>query len=98
MMLMSSFILGATDTLANLISDPHESFVPGICKELLSSALGVLEQVHEEESMAQIILKTLITIYTQVTAMIKVYEQAEENPENCKLYLLNTNQIGLIET
>ncbi|XP_034293322.1 kinesin-like protein KIF14 isoform X1 [Pantherophis guttatus] len=80
--LHNSCVTGATDTLANLISDPHESFVPGICKELLSSALDVLGQVHEEESMAQIILKTLITIYTQVTAMIKVYEQAEENPEN----------------
>uniref|UniRef100_A0A8C6VQR0 Kinesin-like protein KIF14 n=1 Tax=Naja naja TaxID=35670 RepID=A0A8C6VQR0_NAJNA len=83
MMLMFSFILGTTDTLANLISDPPESFVPGICKELLTSALDVLGQVHEEEqSMAQILLKTLITIYSQVTAMTKAYEQAEENPAN----------------
>uniref|UniRef100_A0A670YC19 Kinesin-like protein KIF14 n=1 Tax=Pseudonaja textilis TaxID=8673 RepID=A0A670YC19_PSETE len=84
MMRMFSFILGTTDTLANLISDPPESFVPGICKELLTSALDVLGQVHEEEeeSMAQILLKTLITIYTRVTAMTKAYEQAEENPEN----------------
>ncbi|KAG8132736.1 hypothetical protein E2320_010568, partial [Naja naja] len=74
---------GTTDTLANLISDPPESFVPGICKELLTSALDVLGQVHEEEqSMAQILLKTLITIYSQVTAMTKAYEQAEENPAN----------------
>ncbi|XP_032073289.1 kinesin-like protein KIF14 [Thamnophis elegans] len=80
--LHNSCVTGATDTLANLISDPHESFVPGICKELLSSALDVLGQVHEEESMAQILLKTLITIYTRVIAMTKAYEQAEENPEN----------------
>lgn len=99
MMLKFSFILGATDTLAKLISDSPESFIPGICKELLSSALDVLGQVQEEqESMAQILLKILIKIYIQVKAMTKAYEQAEENPENCKLYLLNTNQIGLIKT
>ncbi|XP_026527495.1 kinesin-like protein KIF14 [Notechis scutatus] len=81
--LHNSCVTGTTDTLANLISDPLESFVPGICKELLTSALDVLGQVHEEEeSMAQILLKTLITIYTRVTAMTKAYEQAEENPEN----------------
>ncbi|KAM6455282.1 kinesin-like protein KIF14 isoform 1-T1 [Liasis olivaceus] len=80
--LHNSDVSGATDTLASLISDPTESFVPGICKELISSALDVLGQVHEEESIAQSLLKTLITIYARVTAMTKAYEQAEENPEN----------------
>ncbi|XP_070602494.1 kinesin-like protein KIF14 isoform X2 [Erythrolamprus reginae] len=80
--LNNSCVTGATDTLADLISDPHESFVPGICKELLSSALDMLGQVHEEDSMAQILFKTLITIYTRVTALAKAYEQAEGNPEN----------------
>ncbi|XP_039185565.1 kinesin-like protein KIF14 isoform X1 [Crotalus tigris] len=81
--LHNSYATGATDTLAKLISDSPESFIPGICKELLSSALNVLGQVQEEqESMVQILLKTLITIYTRVTAMTKAYEQAEENPEN----------------
>ncbi|XP_063153282.1 kinesin-like protein KIF14 [Candoia aspera] len=81
--LHNSYVTGTTDTLASLIADPPESFVPGICKKLISSALDVLGQVHqEEESMAQSLLKTLITIYTRVTAMTKAYEQAEENPEN----------------
>ncbi|KAM3841882.1 kinesin-like protein KIF14 [Vipera latastei] len=81
--LHNSYATGATDTLAKLMSDSPESFIPGICKELLSSALDMLGQVQEEqESMAQILLKTLIKIYIQVKAMTKAYEQAEENPEN----------------
>ncbi|XP_048354405.1 kinesin-like protein KIF14 isoform X2 [Sphaerodactylus townsendi] len=73
---------GTINKLERPSLDPTESFVPGICKELISSALDVLGQTQEEESIAQSLLATLFTIYAGVTAMIHAYEQAEESQEN----------------
>nr|XP_056700704.1 kinesin-like protein KIF14 [Euleptes europaea] len=76
-------LTGTRNKLGRPSLDPLESFVPGICKELISSALDVLEETHDkEESMAQSLLAALFTIYAGVDAMTHAYEQAEESQEN----------------
>ncbi|XP_062973508.1 kinesin-like protein KIF14 [Elgaria multicarinata webbii] len=83
MRLHNSYLPGSTNALASLSSDPPESFLPGICKEMIGSALDTLARTHEEEeSMAQSLLTTLCTIYTGVSALTKAYEEAEESQEN----------------
>ena len=85
-----SVITGSTNKLISQNSDPLESFLPGICKDLIASALDVLEQTdEEEESLAQILLETLFIIHSGVMALIEAYEQAEESLENCKLHFVN---------
>ncbi|KFO85248.1 Kinesin-like KIF14, partial [Buceros rhinoceros silvestris] len=61
-----------------------ESFLPGICKESISSALGLLEQNHEGgKSIADSLLTNLFIIFSGVSAISKAYEhQDEECPEN----------------
>ncbi|XP_060088328.1 kinesin-like protein KIF14 isoform X2 [Heteronotia binoei] len=77
------YLPGTRNRLGRPSLDPPESFVPGICKELISSALDVLEQTHEkEESVAQNLLTALFTVYAGVTAMTHAYEQTEESEEN----------------
>ncbi|KAL8178214.1 UNVERIFIED_CONTAM: hypothetical protein K2H54_036693 [Gekko kuhli] len=81
--LHNPYLPGTRNTLGRPSLDPLESFVPGICKELISLALDVLEQTHEEEeSVAQSLLAALFTIYAEVIAMTRAYEQAEESQEN----------------
>ncbi|KAJ6658426.1 hypothetical protein lerEdw1_020130 [Lerista edwardsae] len=81
--LHDSCLPGSRNKLGSLSSDPPESFLPGICKDLIGSALEALGQSCDEElSMAQSLLATLFTIYTGVTAVITAYDQAEESQEN----------------
>ncbi|XP_053104377.1 kinesin-like protein KIF14 isoform X2 [Hemicordylus capensis] len=83
MKLHDAYLPGSRNKLSSLSSDPSESFLPGICKELLCSALDTLGQAgEEEESMAQSLLTTLFTISAGVTAMTNAYEQAEESQED----------------
>ncbi|NXY45113.1 KIF14 protein, partial [Ceuthmochares aereus] len=61
-----------------------ESFLPGICKESISSSLDFLEQNHEGgKSIADNLLTNLFTIFSGVSAISKAYEQqGEEYQEN----------------
>ncbi|XP_066480650.1 kinesin-like protein KIF14 [Tiliqua scincoides] len=81
--LHDSCLPGSRNKLGSLSSEPPESFLPGICKELIGSALNALGQSCEEEvNMAQSLLAALFTICTGVTAMTNAYDQAEESQEN----------------
>ncbi|NXE77019.1 KIF14 protein, partial [Cochlearius cochlearius] len=56
-----------------------ESFLPGICKESISSALDLLEQNHEGgKSIADSLLIHLFIIFSEVSAILKAYEQQDE--------------------
>ncbi|NXL56996.1 KIF14 protein, partial [Chordeiles acutipennis] len=56
-----------------------ESFLPGICKESISSALDLLEQNHEGgKSIADNLLINLLIIFSGVSAISKAYEQQDE--------------------
>ncbi|NXF04909.1 KIF14 protein, partial [Smithornis capensis] len=56
-----------------------ESFLPGICKESINSALDFLEQNHKGgKSMADSLLTNLFIIFSGVSAISKAYEQQDE--------------------
>ncbi|NXW01133.1 KIF14 protein, partial [Fregetta grallaria] len=56
-----------------------ESFLPGICKESISSALDLLEQNHKGgKSIADSLLTNLFIICSGVSAISKAYEQQDE--------------------
>ncbi|NXI40185.1 KIF14 protein, partial [Galbula dea] len=56
-----------------------ESFLPGICKESISSALDLLEQNHEGgKSIADSLLTNLFIIFSGVSAISKAYEEQDE--------------------
>ncbi|KAJ7332407.1 hypothetical protein JRQ81_014587 [Phrynocephalus forsythii] len=77
-----SYLPGSTSKTSQN-SDPLESFLPGICQDLIASALDTLEQTDEEEgSLAQSLLEALFTVHSGVKAMTEAYEQAEESLEN----------------
>ncbi|NXD14360.1 KIF14 protein, partial [Nothocercus nigrocapillus] len=66
-----------------------ELFIPGICKESVSSALDLLEQNHEGgKSIADNLLTTLSTIFTGVSAISKAYEQQDEDCQE-NIFLLD---------
>ncbi|NWW22922.1 KIF14 protein, partial [Falcunculus frontatus] len=56
-----------------------ELFLPGICKESISSALDLLEQNHEGgKSIADSLLTNLFIIFSGASAISKAYEQQDE--------------------
>ncbi|NXX88779.1 KIF14 protein, partial [Centropus bengalensis] len=61
-----------------------ESFLPGICKESISSSLSLLEQNDEGgRSIADSLLSNLFIIFSGVSAISQAYEQqGEECQEN----------------
>ncbi|NXE89399.1 KIF14 protein, partial [Menura novaehollandiae] len=74
----TSYISGSQNksTICPSFSEP---FLPGICKESLSSALDLLEQNHEGgKSIADSLLTNLFIIFSGVSAISKAYEQQDE--------------------
>uniref|UniRef100_A0A8B9FP04 Kinesin family member 14 n=1 Tax=Amazona collaria TaxID=241587 RepID=A0A8B9FP04_9PSIT len=56
-----------------------ESFLPGICKKSINSALDLLEQNHEGgKSIADNVLTNLFVIFSGASAISKAYEQQDE--------------------
>ncbi|XP_005050561.1 PREDICTED: kinesin-like protein KIF14 [Ficedula albicollis] len=63
----------------SICSSTSELFLPGICKETISSALDLLEQNHEGgKSIADSILTNLFIILSGASAISKAYEQQDE--------------------
>ncbi|NXO37640.1 KIF14 protein, partial [Locustella ochotensis] len=64
---------------SSICSSISESFLPGICKESINSALDLLEQNHEGgKSIADSLLTNLFIIFSGVSAISKAYEQQDE--------------------
>uniref|UniRef100_A0A8C3NC16 Kinesin-like protein KIF14 n=1 Tax=Geospiza parvula TaxID=87175 RepID=A0A8C3NC16_GEOPR len=64
---------------SSICSSISELFLPGICKESISSALDLLEQNHEGgKSIADSLLTNLLIIFSGVSAISKAYEQQDE--------------------
>nr|XP_006135454.1 kinesin-like protein KIF14 isoform X1 [Pelodiscus sinensis] len=82
--LQTSHLTGPVNKSNSICSSSSESFLPGICKELIGSALDLLGQNHEEEMfIANSLLANLFTIYSGVTTISNAYEQQdEESQEN----------------
>ncbi|NXD90651.1 KIF14 protein, partial [Chaetorhynchus papuensis] len=64
---------------SSICSSSSELFLPGICKESISSALDLLEQNHEGgKSIADSLLNNLFIIFSGASAISKAYEQQDE--------------------
>ncbi|NXA34171.1 KIF14 protein, partial [Eudromia elegans] len=74
---------------SSICPSASESFIPGICKESVSSALDLLEENHEGgKSIADNLLTSLFTIFTGVSAISKAYEQQDEDCQE-NIFLLD---------
>ncbi|NXU13884.1 KIF14 protein, partial [Pardalotus punctatus] len=73
-----SYISGPQND-SSICPSSSELFLPGICKESISSALNLLEQTHEGgKSIADSLLTNLFIIFSGASAISKAYEQQDE--------------------
>ncbi|XP_068930613.1 kinesin-like protein KIF14 isoform X2 [Petaurus breviceps papuanus] len=81
--LNSSLSSGLMEKSDSIYSNSAESFLPGICKELIGSSLDFLSQSDDEEKT---ILDSLITsflkIHSCMSAISKAYEQQDEESQD----------------
>ncbi|NXL23276.1 KIF14 protein, partial [Setophaga kirtlandii] len=74
----TSYISGSLNK-SSICSSISELFLPGICKESISSALDLLEQNHEGgKSIADSLLINLFMVFSGASAISKAYEQQDE--------------------
>ncbi|KAL9845966.1 kinesin-like protein KIF14 isoform 1-T2 [Geothlypis trichas] len=74
----TSYISGSLNK-SSICSSISELFLPGICKESISSALDLLEQNHEGgKSIADSLLTNLFIVFSGTSAISKAYEQQDE--------------------
>ncbi|XP_055000727.1 kinesin-like protein KIF14 [Sorex araneus] len=80
----SSHSSGIMEKSSAVYSNAAESLIPGICKELICSSLDTFEQnYNEEKTMADSLLSSFLKIYNGLFAILKAYEeQDEESQEN----------------
>ncbi|KQK82138.1 hypothetical protein AAES_76678 [Amazona aestiva] len=75
--IQASFISGSQKS--SMCPSFSESFLPGICKKSINSALDLLEQNHEGgKSIADNVLTNLFVIFSGASAISKAYEQQDE--------------------
>lgn len=69
-----------------IYSNSSESFLPGICKELIGSSIDFLGQSYDEEkTIADSLINNLLKLYNGLFAISKAHEeQDEESQNNCK--------------
>ncbi|NXM74977.1 KIF14 protein, partial [Serilophus lunatus] len=76
--MQTSYVSGSQNK-SSICQSISESFLPGICKESINSALDLLEQNHEGgKSIADSLLSNLFIIFSGVSAISKAYEQQDE--------------------
>ncbi|XP_004685308.1 PREDICTED: kinesin-like protein KIF14 [Condylura cristata] len=82
--LHSSHSSGLMEKSSTIYSNSAESFLPGICKELICSSLDFLGQSHDEEkTLADSLITNFLKIYNGLFCISKAYEeQDEESQEN----------------
>ncbi|NXR31954.1 KIF14 protein, partial [Zosterops hypoxanthus] len=74
----TSYLSGSLNK-SSICSSTSELFLPGICKESISSALDMLEQNHEGgKSIVDSLLTNLFIIFSGASAISKAYEQQDE--------------------
>ncbi|NWY98049.1 KIF14 protein, partial [Loxia curvirostra] len=74
----TSYISGSLNK-SSICSSISELFLPGICKESISSALELLEQNHEGgKSIADRLLTNLFIVFSGASVISKAYEQQDE--------------------
>ncbi|XP_004439031.1 PREDICTED: kinesin-like protein KIF14 [Ceratotherium simum simum] len=80
--LHSSHSSGLLEKSSTIYSNSAESFLPGICKELIGSSLDFLGQSYDEEqTMADSLLNNFLKIYNGLFAISKAYEEQDEESQ-----------------
>ncbi|XP_040594503.1 kinesin-like protein KIF14 isoform X2 [Mesocricetus auratus] len=82
--LHSSHSSGLTEKSSTIYSNSSESFLPGICKELIGSSIDFLGQSYDEEkTVADSLINNLLKLYNGLFAISKAHkEQDEESQSN----------------
>ncbi|XP_049626743.1 kinesin-like protein KIF14 [Suncus etruscus] len=81
--LSSSHSSGMMEKSSIIYPNTAESVIPGICKELICSSLDVFEQSYnEEKTMADSLLSNFLKIYNGLYAILKVYEEQDEESQD----------------
>ncbi|KAM5239003.1 kinesin-like protein KIF14 [Ctenodactylus gundi] len=82
--LHSSHSSGLMEKSSTIYSNSIESFLPGICKELIGSSISFLGQSYDEDkTIADSLVDNFLKIYSGLFAISKAHEeQDEESREN----------------
>ncbi|XP_016285513.2 kinesin-like protein KIF14 [Monodelphis domestica] len=81
--LNSSHSSGLMEKSSSIYSNSTESFLPGICKDLIGSALDFLSQSDDEEkTMVDSLITNFLKIHACVISISKAYEQQDEESQD----------------
>ncbi|XP_025248395.1 kinesin-like protein KIF14 isoform X2 [Theropithecus gelada] len=81
--LHSSHSSGLMDKSSTIYSNSAESFLPGICKELIGSSLDFLGQSYgEERTIADSLMNSFLKIYNGLFAISKAHEEQDEESQD----------------
>nr|XP_012314989.1 kinesin-like protein KIF14 isoform X2 [Aotus nancymaae] len=81
--LHSSHSSGLMDKSSTIYSNSAESFLPGICKELIGSSLDFLGQSYDEErTIADSLMNSFLKIYNGLLAISKAHEEQDEESQD----------------
>nr|XP_036860608.1 kinesin-like protein KIF14 [Manis javanica] len=79
----SSHTSGLMEKSSTICSNSTESFLPGICKELIGSSLDFLEQSYDEEtSIADSLISNFLKIHHGLFAISKAHEEQDEESQD----------------
>ncbi|XP_021572800.1 kinesin-like protein KIF14 isoform X2 [Carlito syrichta] len=81
--LHSSHSSGVMEKPSTIYSNSGESFLPGICKELIGSSLAFLIQSYDEENtIADSLMNNFSKIYKGLVAISKAHEEQDEESQD----------------
>ncbi|XP_010829379.1 PREDICTED: kinesin-like protein KIF14 [Bison bison bison] len=90
--LRSSGSAGLVGKSSPVYLDSAEPFLPGICKELISSSLELLGQSDDEEgTVADSLMSNFLRIHDGVLAVSRAHEEQDEDSQ-CNLFADRANQ------
>ncbi|XP_029418013.1 kinesin-like protein KIF14 isoform X2 [Nannospalax galili] len=74
---------GLVEKSSTIYSNSAESFLPGICKELIGSSIDFLGQSYDEEkTIADSLISNLLKIYNGLFAISKAHEEQDEESQD----------------
>uniref|UniRef100_A0A8C8UN64 Kinesin-like protein KIF14 n=2 Tax=Peromyscus maniculatus bairdii TaxID=230844 RepID=A0A8C8UN64_PERMB len=81
--LHSSHSSGLMEKSSTIYSNSSESFLPGICKELIGSSIDFLGQSYDgEKTIADSLINNLVKLYNGLFAISKAHEEQDEESQN----------------
>uniref|UniRef100_F7GC71 Kinesin-like protein KIF14 n=1 Tax=Callithrix jacchus TaxID=9483 RepID=F7GC71_CALJA len=81
--LHSSHSSGLMDKSSSIYTNSAESFLPGICKELIGSSLDFLGQSYDEErTIADSLMNSFLKISNGLLAISKAHEEEDEESQD----------------